>query len=590
MNEYKQKLLENLKGIINKVQGSVELDVKRQNDLINKPISEIKSLLPEDQNIYANLRENAINRIQELKHLYSAPFFVRCEIELLSNKEKRVLYFAKHHFTEEKIYSWIAPIATIRFEKPGQVQYKLPDGRIEKAILSHKEQYLIVEGKVVFFAIEDLNNPRELIYQEHFSVKKDGFMLPEIVAVMEKAQDTVIRAHHVGPFVISGPAGSGKTTLALHRVAFLVQAPDTALLYPEQSIIVFVQDNGTRDYFSHLLPELGIKNVKITTFFEWAIEILGITDAVYVDRRGIDENDKDMKVYERLKQLSSKNIPAWAETKKFLNNNKLSGLDRIDITIALMSFLNHHKRFEVKKRFNAVVKGKIVEKTRTIVYKYSLIVMDEFQNYMPEQINLLNTCVDDNTKSIIYVGDIAQQIIPGALRTWDQIGLNLNSEREVRLHKVYRNTRQILTYIQSLGYKVEIPKEIKIGKEVGEYVITNDKEVILHIENTLKSTKALIGVIGKSLFEIESLKRYFANEKRIHVTTMAMSQGVEFDIVYIVGIDKDFFNINNVSNFDIKYIEEKKRIIKDLLYVALTRAISELHVFGTTTLKEINQK
>jgi DNA helicase IV len=443
---------------------------------------------------------------------------------------------------------------------------------------------------VVFFAIEDLNNPRELIYQEHFSVKKDGFMLPEIVAVMEKAQDTVIRAHHVGPFVISGPAGSGKTTLALHRVAFLVQAPDTALLYPEQSIIVFVQDNGTRDYFSHLLPELGIKNVKITTFFEWAIEILGITDAVYVDRRGIDENDKDMKVYERLKQLSSKNIPAWAETKKFLNNNKLSGLDRIDITIALMSFLNHHKRFEVKKRFNAVVKGKIVEKTRTIVYKYSLIVMDEFQNYMPEQINLLNTCVDDNTKSIIYVGDIAQQIIPGALRTWDQIGLNLNSEREVRLHKVYRNTRQILTYIQSLGYKVEIPKEIKIGKEVGEYVITNDKEVILHIENTLKSTKALIGVIGKSLFEIESLKRYFANEKRIHVTTMAMSQGVEFDIVYIVGIDKDFFNINNVSNFDIKYIEEKKRIIKDLLYVALTRAISELHVFGTTTLKEINQK
>ena len=44
---------------------------------------------------------------------------------------------------------------------------------------------------------------------------------------MEKAQDQVIRAHHAGPLVISGPAGSGKTTLALHRVAFLTQSPET---------------------------------------------------------------------------------------------------------------------------------------------------------------------------------------------------------------------------------------------------------------------------------------------------------------------------------------------------------------------------
>jgi DNA helicase IV len=590
MNELKQKLLKNLKDTITKVQDSLEIEIEKQNDLVNKPISEIKSLSPEDQMVYANLQANATNRIQELGHLKSSPFFVKCELEMTSTKEKRILYFAKHHFTEEQIYSWIAPIAIVRFEKPGQVQYKLPDGKIEKAILNYKEQYLIVDGKVVFFAIEDLDNPRELIYQEHFSTKKDGFMLPEIVAVMEKAQDTVIRAHHVGPFVISGPAGSGKTTLALHRVAFLVQAPDTAHLYPEKSIIVFVQDNGTKEYFSHLLPELGIKNVLITTFFEWAIEILGITEAVYVDRRGIDEVDKEMNVYERLKQLKLKNIPSWTETKKFLNKNKLTGLDRIDITIALISFLNHHKKFILKSKFNTVVKGKIVEKTRTTICKYSLIVMDEFQNYMPEQINLLNTCVDDNTKSVIYVGDIAQQIIPGALRKWDQIGLLLNGDREVKLHKVYRNTKQILTYIQSLGYKVEIPKEIKVGREVEEYIITNDHEVILHIEKTLKSTEGLIGVIGKDATEIKSIRDYFVNEKRIHVTTMAMSQGVEFDIVYIIGIDIDFFKVSNTVDFDNDYIEEKKRITKDLLYVALTRAISELYIFGSTTLSEINQK
>jgi len=590
MDKFKQGLLDNLKSIIKRVQDNLLIDQKKLTDLINKPLSEIKSLAIEDQNVFANMQEDAFNRIEELKHLYGSPFFVKCEVEILSTKEKKILYFAKHHFTEEKIYSWIAPIATIRFEKPGQVQYRLPNGVMEKLILNSKEQYLIVDGKVVFFALENIDKPRELIYQEHFSAKKEGFILPEIVAVMEKAQDTVIRAHHIGPFIISGPAGSGKTTLALHRVAFLVQSPDTAHLYAEKSIIVFVQDNGTKEYFSHLLPELGIKNVKITTFFEWGMEILGIDNAVYIDRRGIDENDKISKTFERLKQLSSKDIPSWSETKKFLENNKAIGIDRIDITIALMSFLNHYKRIEIKQKFNAVVKGKIVKKTRTNILKYSLIVMDEFQNYMPEQINIINTCLDENTNSAIYVGDIAQQIVYGALRSWDQIGLNPNSEREVRLHKVYRNTNQILKYIQTLGYKVEIPNEIKEGKEVIEYALSNEQDIIAQIDNSLKNSKGLIGVIAKDIEELKYIQNHFKDEKRIHITSMAMSQGVEFDIVYIIGIDNKFFIAENTNNYDDSFMQERKRITKDLLYVALTRAISELYIIGSVKLSEISQK
>ncbi len=110
------------------------------------------------------------------------------------------------------------------------------------------------------------------------------------------------------------------------------------------------------------------------------------------------------------------------------------------------------------------------------------------------------------------------------------------------------------------------------------------------MQKILDSKQGIVGVIGKTREEIEYIGNYFKNEKRIHVTTMAMSQGVEYDTVCIVGVDSDFFLISNPGNLDEEFIEEKKRIQKDLLYVALTRAISELHVLGSVKLRSISQK
>ncbi|HNW09616.1 MAG TPA: hypothetical protein PKM52_03475, partial [bacterium] len=112
-----------------------------------------------------------------------------------------------------------------------------------------------------------------MIYQEYFSTRKTSFILPEIVAQMEKAQDQVVRAEYGGKLAITGPAGSGKTTLALHRAAYLLQSPETVDKLDANQIIVFVQDDSTRDYFSHLLPELGINDVEITTMASWARKI-----------------------------------------------------------------------------------------------------------------------------------------------------------------------------------------------------------------------------------------------------------------------------------------------------------------------------
>ena len=68
---------------------------------------------------------------------------------------------------------------------------------------------------------------------------------------------------------------------------------------------------------------------------------------------------------------------------------------------------------------------------------------------------------------------------------------------------------------------------------------------------------------------------------------MNEAQGVEFDVVFLVGINKDTFSVSFEENASENLIKEKKRINKDLLYVALTRAISEWHVLGRELLREV---
>ncbi|MFH1187695.1 MAG: AAA family ATPase, partial [bacterium] len=554
--------------------------------------------------VLARMSAHYNKRKKELSHLQSSPYFIRCDVVYENSEEGQTLYFGKFLFSDESVYSWITPAAVIRFEQPGDISYIRPDGNIQKGKLIRKDQYMIVGGKIIFLASETIKSPRELIYQEYFSNRKTDFILPEIVEQMEKTQDKVIRAHHVGPFAISGPAGSGKTTLALHRVAYLAQSPDTNSLYPPNSIIVFVQDNGTKNYFSRLLPELGINNVKITTFFEWATDILGIENIFHVARYGKTENEKDN--YEYQKKLALKNARdlKYSEDifscldniyKKYADNfdsdlfekqTKEKSLDRFDLIILLKAHIQTYGELKIQQEFYQELKnGKFKKKTEKIPVNYSLIVVDEFQNYLADQLKLLKNLTKKDLTSILYVGDMAQQIYLGTIRGWDEINEKISQERLVTLEKVYRNTKNILEYIQQLGYKIQIPKEIKEGAQVVEKIFAGQIEEITYIKQLIKkSEQKIIGVLSKDEEYLEIFKKEFHKFTNIHIFSMRESQGVEFDIVCIVGINKNMFAID----IDNQYLrEEKKRINSDLLYVALTRAMSELHLLGGVRLSEI---
>jgi DNA helicase IV len=537
---------------------------------------------------------------ESLAQLATSPYFARFDA-VFEDEPNRPYYIAKYAASEMGIYSWTTPVAALRFESPGHVRYQTPDGEWRDGQITRRDQYMIARRHLNFMTTEGLGLERELIYQEHFSGRKTGFVLPEVVAQMEKAQDTVIRAVPQGPFLISGPAGSGKTTLALHRVAYLRQSPETADLYPAEKILVLVQDSSTDDYFSHLLPELGIRDVVITTFAQWAIGLLGLRRYVYHARPGHDELERDR--YELAKARAVKVTSATASKVELKSPEKIllahyrdylderqmglltselqdNALDRFDLTLLLRLQKQVDGTLMTTTEDVTYLRGGLTKRTpRPVPLEYSLVLVDEFQNYLPEQLGLLRG-ITDKSKSMLYIGDVAQQTQLGAIRDLTEIGEKIAPERVIKLEKVYRNTKQILEYIRNLGYDVEIPAGVAEGPLVAEHPAWDVVEVLQYIVGLTRAPGTVMGIIAPDPETNETYRDYFADDETVRCMTMRESQGVEFDIVCLVGWGESEPPSGEV---DAALRADWHRTRRDLLYVALTRAMTELHVIGRFT-------
>ncbi len=598
----KEKILADAKNHLEKVGTRIQDAGKQLAGTITRDKAVYTTLTNADKIVADQVQKYNEKRVDELAHLQGSPYFVRCDVIYDQEEAVTSLYFGKFGFQEESIYSWVVPASGMRFENPGQVSYRLPDGKTQAAQLLRKDQYMITHGQLKFLSTETTDESRQLVFQEYFSNRKTSFALPEIVAQMEKAQDQVIRAHHVGPFLISGPAGSGKTTLALHRVAYLTQSPDLSDKYPSKSIIVFVQDQGTKKYFSQLLPELGINDVQITTFPEWALAILKI-NVTFSPRYGANEEEKDLYELAKLAALR-KHRPTTdigfpllekiyathfdARQQKMFRQQKLrKTLDKIDLTLLLKNRLEKNRQLErIEEYLVETQNGQIIQKQTKTILRYSLAVIDEFQNYLPAQLQIINSCLDEKNKSTLYVGDMAQQVHFGTLKHWDEINEDIHQTRQVVLSKVYRNTKNILTFIQGLGYSIELPEGLKDGPPVAQLLTSGPAQEMAYIQKTLaKSQFQSAGIIAKEQSYLTAFATAFSAQEKIHIMTMNEAQGVEFDMVFLVGMSSDLFQAQYTEEMPQAILDEKRKINRDLLYVALTRAISELHILGKDKLQ-----
>ncbi|MDR7855049.1 RNA polymerase recycling motor HelD [Tissierella sp.] len=204
-----------------------------------------------------------------------SPYFARMDFLENGELEAEKCYIGVSNLINDKldflIYDWRAPISSMFYDcEMGDANYECPEGVIEGKLLL-KRQYKINNGEIQYMFDSNLKIDDEML-QDILSKSTDSKM-KAIVTTIQREQNKVIRNEEYKTLIVQGPAGSGKTSVALHRIAYLLYKHREKIT-PE-NIVIFSPNEIFNEYISNVLPELGEDNMYQTTFKEYMHKALG---------------------------------------------------------------------------------------------------------------------------------------------------------------------------------------------------------------------------------------------------------------------------------------------------------------------------
>ncbi|MFJ7972684.1 HelD family protein [Psychrobacillus sp. NPDC096389] len=267
--------------------------LKETTSILNKQLVELENIpvyYGEDftEQILESMRES---RRQNLRIAVQQPYFGRLDFQEDGQLEPEPVYIGKVGASIEEtakpiVMDWRAPIASMFYSFTGGEEaafYHSPDGLVEGYV--HLKRNIAIHKRALERVVdtyvrgnEDISATDDFLLYK-LAENKDN-KLKDIVSTIQSEQNNIIRAEKNMPLLIQGVAGSGKTTIALHRLAFLIYE------YREQlqadRMVVFAPNSLFLDYISGVLPELGVGNIKQTTFQDWALRTLD--DAVKLQK------------------------------------------------------------------------------------------------------------------------------------------------------------------------------------------------------------------------------------------------------------------------------------------------------------------
>ena len=210
-----------------------------------------------------SLQEHTQNQLQKNRAAMDKPFFGRIDYKNLDERLVESIYIGKHGVQRDKtnvvIVDWRAPISTVYYENElGEGTYEIPDGREYRIDLGLKRTYDIEEGELQGFYDSDVAANDELLVK-YLSKNRDA-VLGDIIATIQREQNNIIRANPFHNIIVQGVAGSGKTTVAMHRISYIMY--NYKERFTSNEFCIVGGSDILIDYITGGLPELDVYDVK----------------------------------------------------------------------------------------------------------------------------------------------------------------------------------------------------------------------------------------------------------------------------------------------------------------------------------------
>jgi DNA helicase-2/ATP-dependent DNA helicase PcrA len=282
---------------------SLGVEIEHSIWLIDTETGDDKTDAVKEYNRLMKEMETLIERINRQLTILDTPYFGKIIFDRKGNKEvadgEIKTYIGKFAFFDKNtnkplISDWRAPIANLYYQNSGPskaVHFSSPIGD-QNGDLTQKRQFELSETRIQSIYDAKSGNAAADEFLLSQLNQKIGKKLSDIVSTIQSQQNEIIRDSINKPVIIQGVAGSGKTTIILHRLAYLFYTFNEEIM-PELSLII-APNKMFLDYISDVLPSLGVKGLEQNTYLFWARDVLGFDKKYAISPE--KENDEVMRI------------------------------------------------------------------------------------------------------------------------------------------------------------------------------------------------------------------------------------------------------------------------------------------------------
>lgn len=501
--------------------------------------------------------EEEEHKILLLEEMIKSPYFARIDFKFDDEDEFEKIYIGrsslrKNSYQEMYVYDWRSPIASVFYRfMTGEAFYDAPCGRVTGE-LNLKRQYEIKNGTLEYFFDSDVQIVDEFLRQ--LLSQNTTAKMKAIVETIQHEQDVVIRDMENDLLMVQGVAGSGKTSIALHRAAYLMyQGLQTKL--SANNIMIISPNSIFEQYISNVLPELGEDNVISSVFEDILSELLN-------GRKIQSRNDflENLIVNSKYKEISRNSIEF--KTSSFFREI----LDQFLIDIPRQWIEFEDVYYEGKCVVSGqILKDKILGRPETPLG----IKLEQLEDYILEQIFGTGKGRGHKEEKNLIKQEIQKFIKIDIVELYKILFSNeayfysllQNSNPSQNIKNIWKYTKENLE-ADSLYYDDAIAIAYLYLKIYGTNKYKNIKQVVIdeaqdyyplqyEIFNFLFSNAkfTILGDMKQTLAKKEDISFYEQIQKILNKKKSSL-----------IMLDKSFRCTNEILNFSLKFIEQSSQI------------------------------